>query len=198
MSEPPRDPPAAADAPAPVAHLELKAALLVLAMLLLLAGAVLYLLYARGAFERTQELVLIADDSEGVSVGMDMTFSGFPIGRVRRIELASDGSVRIVVDVPVKDAGWLRSSSVFVLSRGLVGGTSLRAYSGVLDDPPLPGGFSSIRVCSRQAAVVVVDRRRGRRHAGSPAAASHNGRRPQRTSAAPHRKDRPATRSSEG
>lgn len=140
MSEPPRDPPAAADAPAPVAHLELKAALLVLAMLLLLAGAVLYLLYARGAFERTQELVLIADDSEGVSVGMDMTFSGFPIGRVRRIELASDGSVRIVVDVPVKDAGWLRSSSVFVLSRGLVGGTSLRAYSGVLDDPPLPAG----------------------------------------------------------
>ncbi|HMM86073.1 MlaD family protein [Azohydromonas sp.] len=140
MNQPPRDPRASADPPAPVAHLELKAALLVLAMLLLLAGAVLYLLYARGAFERTQELVLIADDSEGVSVGMDMTFSGFPIGRVRRIELAADGSVRIVVDVPVKDAGWLRSSSVFVLSRGLVGGTSLRAYSGVLDDPPLPAG----------------------------------------------------------
>lgn len=140
MNEPPRDAPRPADAAAPVAHLELKAALMVLAMLLLLAGAVLYLLYARGAFERTQELVLIAEDSEGVTVGMDMTFSGFPIGRVRRLGLAADGSVRIVVDVPVKDAGWLRTSSVFVLSRGLVGGTSLRAYSGVLDDPPLPAG----------------------------------------------------------
>jgi phospholipid/cholesterol/gamma-HCH transport system substrate-binding protein len=105
---------------------------------LLLGASVLYLLYARGAFERTQALVLLAEDSEGVRVGMDMTFSGFPIGRVRRIALAEDGTVRITVDVPVRDARWLRSSSVFVLMRNFVGGTSLRAYTGVLDDPPLP------------------------------------------------------------
>ena len=65
-------------------------------------GSGLYLLYARGAFEPTQTLVLTADDSEGVVVGMDMTFSGFPIGRVRRIELAEIGNARIVVDVPRK------------------------------------------------------------------------------------------------
>lgn len=120
--------------------LEAKAAALLIALALLLAGAVLYLLHARGVFERTQELVLIADDSEGVVVGMDLTFSGFPIGRVRRTALADDGSVRIVVDVPEKDARWLRESSVFVLVRGLVGGTNLRAYSGVMSDPPLPAG----------------------------------------------------------
>ncbi|MCI1191813.1 MlaD family protein [Calidifontimicrobium sp. SYSU G02091] len=135
----------APDSPAPPtpardARLELKATLLLVALALLLAASVTYLLYARGAFERTQELVLVADDSEGVSVGMDMTFSGFAIGRVRRIALADDGSVRIVVDVPVRDAKWLRESSVFVLVRNLVGGTSLRAYSGVLSDPPLPPG----------------------------------------------------------
>jgi len=44
---------------------------------LLLAGSVLYVMYARGVFEPTQRLVLVADDSEGVAVGMDMTFSGF-------------------------------------------------------------------------------------------------------------------------
>jgi len=125
---------------APDARLELKAALLLALLALLLVVSVTYLLYARGAFERTQELVLIADDSEGVRVGMDMTFSGFAIGRVRRIALADDGSVRIVVDVPVRDAKWLRETSVFVLVRNLVGGTSLRAYSGVLSDPPLPPG----------------------------------------------------------
>jgi len=123
-----------------VPHLEFKAALLVALFLLLIGGTVLYLLYARGAFEATQRLVLVADDSEGVRVGMDLTFSGFPIGRVRRIELAPDGNARILVDVPRKDAHWLRTSSVFTLVKSLVGGASLRAYSGVLTDPPLPDG----------------------------------------------------------
>ena len=71
---------------------------------------------------------------------MDMTFSASPIGRVRRIELAPDGAARIVIDVPVRDAKWLRESSVFTLSRSLVGGAALKAYSGVLSDPPLADG----------------------------------------------------------
>jgi phospholipid/cholesterol/gamma-HCH transport system substrate-binding protein len=123
-----------------VANLELKAALLLLAMLALVVASAVYLLYARGTFERTQQLTLITDDAEGVVVGMDMTFSGFPIGRVRRVELAETGNVRIVVDIPLDDAHWLRETSVFVLARGLVGDTRLRAYSGVMSDPPLPPG----------------------------------------------------------
>jgi phospholipid/cholesterol/gamma-HCH transport system substrate-binding protein len=124
----------------PVAHLEFKAVALLLLTLVLIVGSGLYLLYARGAFEPTQTLVLTADDSEGVVVGMDMTFSGFPIGRVRRIELAPDGNARILIDVPRKDAHWLRVSSIFTLVRGMVGGTNIRAYSGMLLDPPLPDG----------------------------------------------------------
>jgi phospholipid/cholesterol/gamma-HCH transport system substrate-binding protein len=124
----------------PVAHLEFKAALLLVLLLLLLAGSTVYVLYARGVFETTQELVLLADDSEGVRPGMDLTFSGFPIGRVRKIELAPDGAARIVIDIPRKDAHWLRTSSVFTLTRGLVGGTSIKAFTGVPDDPPLPHG----------------------------------------------------------
>jgi phospholipid/cholesterol/gamma-HCH transport system substrate-binding protein len=124
----------------PVRNLELKAFALLAFTVLLIAGAVLYLLYARGAFEPTQTLVLTADDSEGVTVGMDMTFSGFPIGRVRRIELGKGGEARIVIDVPTKDAHWLRTSSIFTLVRGVVGNTNIRAFSGVLTDPALPDG----------------------------------------------------------
>ncbi|GAB4479447.1 MAG: hypothetical protein OHK0044_26980 [Burkholderiaceae bacterium] len=127
-------------APPPIAHLEFKAALLLALLVLLVGGAVVYVLYARGAFEPTQRLVLVADDSEGVQVGMDLTFSGFPIGRVRRIELADDGSARIVIDVPKKDAHRLRTSSVFTLTRGLVGSTSIKAFTGIPTDPPLPDG----------------------------------------------------------
>ena len=124
----------------PVTHLRAKAAALLLFTLALIAGSALYLLHARGVFEPTQQLVLVADDSEGVAVGMDMTFSGFPIGRVRHIGLAPDGNVHITVDVAQRDAHWLRTSSVFTLVRGLVGGTAIKAYSGILTDPPLPDG----------------------------------------------------------
>ena len=117
--------------------LEFRAALLLILMALLIGASVLYLMWVRGAFEATQKLYLAADDSEGVVVGMDMTFSGFPIGRVSRIELVEAGTVRIHVDVPVRSAHWLRTSSVFTLEKGLVGASRLRAFTGVLDDPPL-------------------------------------------------------------
>ena len=117
-----------------------RAVMLLIAMALLLVGSALYLMWARGAFEQTQPLYLSTDDSDGVVVGMDMSFAGFPIGRVRSIELVGSGTVRIRIDVPVRDAHWLRTSSVFTLVRGLVGGTAIKAYSGILTDPPLPDG----------------------------------------------------------
>ena len=124
----------------PVNNLEFKAGVLLLLLLLLLVGSTLYVMNARGAFERMQRLVLMSDDSEGVVAGMDVTFAGFAIGKVSSIELAEDGNVRILVDVPTKDAKWLRSSSIFTMEKAMVGGTKIRAYSGVLSDPPLEDG----------------------------------------------------------
>ena len=113
---------------------------LLVLLVALVVGSAAYLMYVRGLFEASHRLVLLADDAEGVTVGMDMSFAGFPIGRVQRIELGADGLARIVVNVPRKDANWLRTSSVFTLERSLVGSTKLRAYSGILSDPPLPDG----------------------------------------------------------
>jgi phospholipid/cholesterol/gamma-HCH transport system substrate-binding protein len=124
----------------PVKYLEFKAAMLLVFMALLICGSVTYVLFARGAFDVTQDLVLVSEDSEGVVVGMNLTFSGFPIGRVRAIELADDGNARILIDVPSKDAHWLRESSVFTMVRSIVGGVNIRAYSGILTDKPLPPG----------------------------------------------------------
>lgn len=122
------------------ANLEVKAGILLTLLVVLICGSIAYLLYARGAFEATQELVLLADDAEGVSVGMDLTFSGFPIGRVDRIELGKDGKARMIIKVAEKDAHWLRSSSIFTMERALVGGARLRAFTGIPTDPPLPDG----------------------------------------------------------
>jgi phospholipid/cholesterol/gamma-HCH transport system substrate-binding protein len=122
------------------AHVETKAAILLVLIGVLIVAFVLYVMYARGVFEPTQRLILETDNSEGVAPGTDLSFAGFPIGRVAQVELAQDGKVHILVDVPRKDAKWLRVSSVFTLERSLVGETRLRAYSGILTDPPLPPG----------------------------------------------------------
>ena len=124
----------------PPPNLEFKVALLLVLMVVLVFGSLAYVMYARGVFESTQRVVLVADDSEGVIVGMDLTFSGFPIGRVQRVELADDGKARIVIEVAREDAKWLRTSSVFTMERSVVGGTHLRAFTGALTDPPLPDG----------------------------------------------------------
>jgi phospholipid/cholesterol/gamma-HCH transport system substrate-binding protein len=121
-------------------HVEVKAVILLVVMTALIGAFLFYVMYARGVFDVTQRLVLVADDSEGVIPGMDMTFAGFAVRRVRHVELAPDGKARILVDVPRKDATWLRVSSVFTLERGMVGETRIKAYSGILTDPPLPDG----------------------------------------------------------
>ncbi|MDH5263536.1 MAG: MlaD family protein [Betaproteobacteria bacterium] len=126
--------------PPEIRRAELKAAVVLAITLAIAAGFVIYVLFARGVFERTQALVLMAEDGAGVTVGMDLTFSGFPVGRVQKIELAGDGKARIEIDVPEKDARWLRASSVFTLERSLVGGARLRAFTGNLADKPLPDG----------------------------------------------------------
>lgn len=121
-------------------RIQFRATLLLALTAALVIGFGAYVMFARGTFEDTQRLVLMASDSEGVSVGADLTFSGFPVGRVKRIDLAANGQARIEIEVPRKDARWLRASSVFTLERGLVGGARLRAFTGDLEDAPLPDG----------------------------------------------------------
>jgi phospholipid/cholesterol/gamma-HCH transport system substrate-binding protein len=119
-------------------HVEAKAVILLVVIGALIVAFFLYVMYARGVFQPTQQLVLVADDSEGVIPGMDMTFAGFPIGRVRQVDLGKDGKVNIMVDIPRDDAKWIRTTSVFTLESSVVGQTRLRAYTGILTDPPLP------------------------------------------------------------
>src|SRR2546421_6147570 len=118
--------------------LQFRVGLLVGLAVVLGTGFVLYALYARGVFEDNQQLTLLAENAEGVSVGMDLSFSGFPIGRVKRLALDGQGRARIEIDVPRSDAHWLRETTVFTLERGLVGSARIRAYTANLRDAALP------------------------------------------------------------
>lgn len=117
-----------------------RAALLLALTVVFVLGLAGYVMALRGVFAPTQQLTLIVESAEGIVEGMPLSFSGFIIGRVGRVSLAEDGSVRVRIDIPRDSARWLRESSVFTLERGALGDTRLRAYSGVLSDPPLPDG----------------------------------------------------------
>lgn len=119
-------------------NLQFRVGLLLGLVVMLGLGFLVYALYARGVFEDTQRLTLVTDNAEGVAIGMDLNFSGFPVGRVRRVSLDEQGRARILIEIPRKDAHWLRASSVFTLEKGLIGGATIRAHTGDLKDPPLP------------------------------------------------------------
>ena len=121
-------------------NLQFRVGLLLGLALMIAAGFVVFVLYARGTFEASQQLTLVADNAEGVSVGMDLTFSGFPVGRVNRIRLRDDGRALIRIRVPREDARWLKTTTIFTLERGLVGGAKIRAITANLQDPPLEDG----------------------------------------------------------
>ena len=118
--------------------LGVKVGMLLAVSILVALALVGYVLHARGVFEDFRRLTLVADNVDGVSAGMDLTFAGFPIGRVRRLSLGKDGKARIHIRVPVEQAHWLRTSTVFLLEVPLVGGARIRAHTASLDDPPLP------------------------------------------------------------
>ena len=119
-------------------NLGVKVGILIAVTVMVIGAFVVYVLYARGVFEATQRVYLITDNAEGVGVGTDLTFAGFPIGRVRSILLRDDGKVRISIRVPVSESKWLRESSVFVIDVPLFGAAKLRAYTANLQDAPLP------------------------------------------------------------
>jgi len=119
-------------------NLGVKVGILIAVTVIVAVAFVGWVLYARGAFQNFNRLALVADNVEGVSVGMDLTYAGFPIGRVRRLSLGKDGKGRIHIRVPEGEAHWLRTTTVFVMEVPLVGGPKIRAYTGNLQDPPLP------------------------------------------------------------
>ncbi len=121
-----------------------KVGLLLTLIPVIAVGLLLYAMYARGVFDRTQALTLIAQDAEGVAAGMPIMFSGFPIGKVAGMALNESGHVRIEVRIKVKDARWLRTSSAFTLEKQLLGGARIRVVSPKMTDPPLPAGAERI------------------------------------------------------
>jgi phospholipid/cholesterol/gamma-HCH transport system substrate-binding protein len=126
--------------PSGIKRLRLKVGVLVAVIPLIVIGLAAYALYSRGVFEASRTVVLVAHNAEGVSEGMPVMFSGFPIGNVAAMALTEDGRVRIELTIRERDARWLRTSTQFTLDKQLLGGAKIRAVSPRMQDPPLEQG----------------------------------------------------------
>lgn len=103
---------------------------------LLLAGAFfVYLLHARGFFEKTFHLQLAAASADGVAPGVPVVFSGIEIGRVTTLGLNENGGIIIHTEFLGRDARWLKENSTFTLDKPIVGGAKIRVDS---PDPNAP------------------------------------------------------------
>jgi phospholipid/cholesterol/gamma-HCH transport system substrate-binding protein len=118
--------------------LHFKVGLFTLATLLFGAAFLVYLLYARGYFEHTYRLQLAAASADGVAPGVPLVFSGIVIGSVTSLGLNDGGGIVIQLELPARQAKWLKQDSVYTLDKPLLGSPKISVDSGNLSGPDLP------------------------------------------------------------
>ena len=118
--------------------LHFKVGLFAAASLLLAGLFVVYLLHARGFFEKTYQLNLAASSADGVEPGIPLVFSGIEIGGVTSLGLNDSGGIIIQLQLLARNAKWLKENSTFTLDKPLVGSAKIRVNSPDLNAPALP------------------------------------------------------------
>ena len=128
--------------------LHFKVGLFAVASLLLAGIFIIYLLHARGFFEKTFHLQLAAASADGVAPGVPVVFSGIEIGRVTTLGLNDSGGIIIHAEFLGRNAKWLKENSTFTLDKPFVGGAKIRVDSPDLSAPALPDDATMLLLTS--------------------------------------------------
>lgn len=128
--------------------LHFKVGLFAAASLLLAGIFVVYLLHARGFFDKIFHLQLAAVSADGVAPGVPVVFSGIEIGRVTTLGLNENGGIIIHTEFLSRNAKWLKENSSFLLDKPIVGGAKIRVDSPDLSAPALPDNATMLLLTS--------------------------------------------------
>ena len=128
--------------------LHFKVGLFAAASLLLAAIFIVYLLHARGFFEKTFHLQLAAASADGVAPGVPVVFSGIEIGSVTTLGLNENGGIIIHTEFLGRNAKWLKENSTFTLDKPIVGGAKIRVDSPDLNATALPDNATMLLLTS--------------------------------------------------
>jgi len=128
--------------------LHFKVGLFAAASLLLVGIFMVYLMHARGFFDKTFHLQLAAASADGVAPGVPVVFSGIEIGRVTTLGLNENGGIIIHAEFLDRNARWLKENSSFILDKPIVGGAKIRVDSPDLQAPALPDNATMLLLTS--------------------------------------------------
>ncbi|MBI4632390.1 MAG: MCE family protein [Deltaproteobacteria bacterium] len=116
---------------------ELKVGLYVVITTLLIFASIGYIAYKKGLFETVSTYTLSSKSGEDLTEGMPVTFAGFTIGRVQKLELNESGIVLIKIRVPQRHTKWIRVDSTFIISKPLIGSPRMIIVTDNVKSPPL-------------------------------------------------------------
>ncbi len=128
--------------------LHFKVGLFAAGSLLLGTLFIVYLLYARGFFEKTYHLQLAAASADNVAPGVPLVFSGIEIGSVTTLGLNDYGGIVIQLELLERNAKWLRQDTTFTLDKPLVGSARIRVDAFNPDAPALPDNSTMLLLTS--------------------------------------------------
>ena len=117
--------------------IQFKVGLFIIITTLLIISSLCYVAYKKGFFAKEHAFTLSSKSGENLTEGMPVVFSGFKIGRVYSLELNSDGVVMIKIKVPDRHVKWIRSDSIFILEKPLIGSARINISTANLNATPL-------------------------------------------------------------
>ena len=118
-------------------NIAFKVGLFIVVTVLLITALVGYVAYKKDVFSRVYTFTFSSKSGEGFSEGMPLVFSGFEIGKVQSLELNEKGVVIITIKVPERHVKWIRSDTIFILDRPLIGSAKIVVYTENLNSPVL-------------------------------------------------------------
>jgi phospholipid/cholesterol/gamma-HCH transport system substrate-binding protein len=126
--------------------MKLRVGLFVLLFLINVLVIVGYIVIEKGTFSKRYSYNFRVFSAESFHVGMPIELSGFKIGRIDKIKLLDDGSVRISFSVDRENRRWVCKQSVLMIRKPLIGSYDLTLYPAVCA-PPMQEG-STLEVYS--------------------------------------------------
>lgn len=119
-------------------NIQFKVGLFILITSAMIISFIGYVAYKKGVFEKHHIYTLSSKSGENLTEGMPVVFSGFKIGRVESLELNNEGLVLIKIRVPDQHIKWIRTDSVFILEKPLIGSARIYIATANLNAPALP------------------------------------------------------------
>jgi phospholipid/cholesterol/gamma-HCH transport system substrate-binding protein len=119
-------------------NIQFKVGLFIIITSVMILSFVGYVAYKKGFFAKQHTYTLSSKSGENLTEGMPVVFSGFKIGQVDSLELNSDGLVMIKIKVPEQHIKWIRTDSIFILEKPLIGSSRIYIATANLNSPLLP------------------------------------------------------------